>query len=256
MKRFHKIVATTLCTCAVIASMAAPAGAVQTRYYEPREVTEELLTNRTPETLIVEKMVGIVTNDAGDGTIINARDPEYSYISYSGLGFHPLDIVLTLDTYNPNTTYTDDVITRQDFRIGSLRDFCKMADAGDAFVRRFSDLPKWAQPEMREILDAEYINGGTDYAEDPDDINMYLSDIKTLLATYRMTKSSLHNQYPAAGTVTVAGDTVYVTDSTGNVWSFEGAEDWQTGDQAAMLMDDNGTETIYDDEVLQIRYVG
>ena len=65
-----------------------------------------------------------------------------------------------------------------------------------------------------------------------------------------------HNQYPAAGTVTVTGDTVYVTDSTGNVWSFEGAEDWQTGDRAAMLMDDNGTETIYDDEILQIRYVG
>lgn len=65
-----------------------------------------------------------------------------------------------------------------------------------------------------------------------------------------------HNQYPAAGTVTVTGDTVYVTDSTGNVWSFEGAEDWQTGDRAAMLMDDNGTETIYDDEILQIRYIG
>ena len=183
MRRFHKILAGTLCTCAILAGLAAHAFATNTFYLEPREVTEELLTTRTPDTLIVEKMVGVVTNDAGDGTIINARDPEYSYISYAGLGFQPLDIVLTLDTYNPNTTYTDDVITRQDFRIGSLRDFCKMADAGDAFVRRFSDLPKWAQPE---ILDAEYVNGGTDYKTDPDDINMYLSDVKTLIVTYRM----------------------------------------------------------------------
>ena len=193
MKRFRhtrKILAGALCTCAILAGMASQAFAKDIRYYDPVEVTEELLTSRTPETLIVEKVVGIVTNDAGDGTIINARDPEYSYISYSGLGFDPLDIVLTLETYNPNTQYTDDVITRQDFRIGSLRDFCKMAFAKDAFIRRFDELPKWAKPEMREILDAEYINGGTDYETDPDDINMYMSDIKTLIVTWRMVKDN------------------------------------------------------------------
>lgn len=257
----RKILAGALCTCAIMASLTAHAFAAETVYLEPREVTEELLTTRTPDTVIVEKVVGIVANDAGDGTIINARDPEYSYISYSGLGFQPLDIILSLETYNPNTTYTDDVITRQDFRIGSLRDFVAAPSltgiVEDAFIRRFEELPRWAQPEMREILDAEYVNGGTDYAEDPDDINMYMSDIKTLLATFRMTSGSRHNQYPAAGTVSeIRDDTVYVTDSTGNIWSFDGAEDWQTGDQATMLMDDNGTETIYDDEILQVRYVG
>ena len=190
MKRFHKILAGTLCACAILAGLAAHAFATDTLYLEPREVTEELLTSRTPDTLIVEKMVGIVTNASGDGTIINARDPEYSYISYRGLGFDPLDIVLTLDTYNPDTQYTDDVIVRQDFRIGSLRDFCAPVKASDEYIRRFADLPKWAQPEMREILDAEYVNGGTDYETDPDDINMYLSDVKTLIVTWRMIKDN------------------------------------------------------------------
>lgn len=193
MKRFHhtrKILAGALCACAILAGMASQAFAVNVRYCDPVEVTEELLTTRTPETLIVEKMVGIVTNASGDGTIINARDPEYSYISYAGLSFEPMDIILTLDTYNPDTQYTDDVITRQDFRIGSLRDFCKLAATKDAFIRRFDELPKWAQPEMREILDAEYINGGTAYDEDPDDINMYMSDIKTLIVTYRMIRDN------------------------------------------------------------------
>ena len=188
MKRFHKILAGALCACAILAGMASQASAQDVKYYEPNEITEELLTTRTPDTLIVEKMVGIVLDDAGNGTIINARDPEYSYISYAGLGFEPLDIVLTLDTYNPDTQYTDDVIIRQDFRIGSLRDFCKMAFTKDAFIRRFDELPRWAQPEMREILDAEYVNGGTAYDEDPDDINMYMSDIKTLIVTWRMIK--------------------------------------------------------------------
>ena len=192
MKRFHKILAGALCACAILAGMASQASAQDVKYYEPNEITEELLTTRTPDTLIVEKMVGVVLNDDGNGTIINARDPEYSYISYRGLGFEPLDIVLTLDTYNPDTQYTDDVIIRQDFRIGSLRDFVKVPTAGlgDAFVRRFSDLPKWAQPEMREILDREYINGGTAYDEDPDDINMYMSDVKTLIVTWRMVKDN------------------------------------------------------------------
>ena len=125
MRRFHhtrKILAGALCTCAVLAGMASQASAQEIRYYDPVDVTEELLITRTPETLIVEKMLGIVLDASGNGTIINANDPEYNYISYSGLGFNPLDIILTLDTYNPDTIFTDDVIIRRDFRIGSLLD--------------------------------------------------------------------------------------------------------------------------------------
>lgn len=62
--------------------------------------------------------------------------------------------------------------------------------------------------------------------------------------------------YPSGGIVEVIDDTVYITDSTGNVWSFYGSEDWQTGDYAAMIMDNNGTDTIYDDVILQVCYIG
>lgn len=51
-----------------------------------------------------------------------------------------------------------------------------------------------------------------------------------------------------------AADLVTVTDCNGFVWTFYGVEDWQPGDCAALLMYDNGTETIYDDEVISARY--
>jgi hypothetical protein len=49
---------------------------------------------------------------------------------------------------------------------------------------------------------------------------------------------------------------IAIEDFTGNVWEWEGAEDWQEGDIAAMIMDDNGTESIFDDIILDIQYCG
>lgn len=65
--------------------------------------------------------------------------------------------------------------------------------------------------------------------------------------------------YPMSGIVTEVNhqeDHVIVTDSTGNKWEFNGIEDWQEGDIAAMVMDDNGTEEIYDDKIINIHYIG
>lgn len=50
------------------------------------------------------------------------------------------------------------------------------------------------------------------------------------------------------------GDTVTVEDGTGNRWQFYGVEDWQIGDCASLLMWDNGTDLIFDDEVHNARY--
>lgn len=61
-----------------------------------------------------------------------------------------------------------------------------LKELGDQWIERFDDLPDWAKPTMREILDKQFINGGTDYAVDPDDINMFLSDIKTIIVNKRM----------------------------------------------------------------------
>ncbi len=54
---------------------------------------------------------------------------------------------------------------------------------GDTFIETFDQLPAWAKPEMQEMLKLGLINGGT--AEQPDDINMLLSDIRIAIVAYR-----------------------------------------------------------------------
>ena len=51
-----------------------------------------------------------------------------------------------------------------------------------------------------------------------------------------------------------AQDIVTVEDSVGNLWEFYGAEDWEIGDCASMVMDDMGTDRIYDDEIVSAQY--
>lgn len=63
-----------------------------------------------------------------------------------------------------------------------------LAELGDKYITRFDELPEWAKADMRELLDEQIINGGTDYATDPDDINMFLSDIKAVILCKRMMK--------------------------------------------------------------------
>ena len=51
-------------------------------------------------------------------------------------------------------------------------------------------------------------------------------------------------------------NTVTVENATGFTWCFSGTEDWELGDVAALVMDDNGTEIIFDDEIVSVRYSG
>lgn len=64
---------------------------------------------------------------------------------------------------------------------------------GDKYIKKFDELPNWAKKEFREILDKKYVDGGTDYEVDPDDINMYLSDIKSIIVANRMIKDCMKN---------------------------------------------------------------
>ena len=45
-----------------------------------------------------------------------------------------------------------------------------------------------------------------------------------------------------------------VEDTTGNLWSFNGAEDWEINDTCALIMDDNSTKDIRDDIIISTRY--
>lgn len=51
-------------------------------------------------------------------------------------------------------------------------------------------------------------------------------------------------------------DTMTLIDFNGWMWDVCGAEDFETGDVVGAIMDDMGTEIIYDDEVQCIRYCG
>ena len=49
-------------------------------------------------------------------------------------------------------------------------------------------------------------------------------------------------------------DLVVCQDSVGHIWEFYGAEDWEPGDCTALVMDDNGTESVVDDTIVSARY--
>lgn len=51
-------------------------------------------------------------------------------------------------------------------------------------------------------------------------------------------------------------DVVTVEDFNGNLWEFSGVEDWQEGDICSLIMYDNGTRIIYDDQIIKAHYNG
>ena len=49
-------------------------------------------------------------------------------------------------------------------------------------------------------------------------------------------------------------DVVTCEDCNGNLWEFYGVEDWEVEDGVSLLMNDKGTETIFDDEIISARF--
>lgn len=49
---------------------------------------------------------------------------------------------------------------------------------------------------------------------------------------------------------------ITIVDNSGNAWEWEGVEDWQENDIAVMMMNNNGTEKITDDIIMNIKYTG
>ena len=47
-------------------------------------------------------------------------------------------------------------------------------------------------------------------------------------------------------------DLVMCEDTNGEMWCFEGADEWTEEDEIILLMNDNSTEDIYDDEVIDV----
>lgn len=78
---------------------------------------------------------------------------------------------------------------------------------------------------------------------------------KTICQLYNANQQK--HLYPLTTTVTeVNNDIVTVEDSNGNLWSFNGAEDWEINDSCALIMNDNNTKDIRDDVIISTRYQG
>lgn len=63
--------------------------------------------------------------------------------------------------------------------------------------------------------------------------------------------------YPLTTIVTgvdLKNNTIYVTDKSGFVWGFYGAEEWRINDFCSLIMNDNGTEEIFDDTIIEVRH--
>ena len=74
-----------------------------------------------------------------------------------------------------------------------------------------------------------------------------------------MTLISMFGLYPKTCVVTDVNyvtDTVQIEDFNGEIWEFHGCEDWVEDDICSVIMYDNGTEIIYDDVILSVRYSG
>ena len=71
---------------------------------------------------------------------------------------------------------------------------------------------------------------------------------------YRKSKGELYPQTTIV--VKVYNDVVTLQDFNGNLWEFTGAEDWQVGDICSCIMNNNGTENIFDDEIIKVEYDG
>lgn len=79
------------------------------------------------------------------------------------------------------------------------------------------------------------------------------------VTTFRTNAIDIENYYPRTAIVysfDTKSDTVKVIDFAGEMWEFTEIDDWMIGDIVSMMMYDNNTSLIYDDEIVEIRYSG
>ena len=86
-----------------------------------------------------------------------------------------------------------------------------------------------------------------------------LTAIALILILTAIALTAFADVYPMTAKVVEVNydeDTVTVETFTGFLFSFEGCEDWAEGDCASLIMDDNGTEKIFDDMIVMAQYGG
>lgn len=88
--------------------------------------------------------------------------------------------------------------------------------------------------------------------------------MKKLIITALLSASLLgafdnSKEYPTCGkivSVNYETDVAVFEDFNGFQWGFYGVEDWMVGDTIAVIMNDQGTPTIFDDVIVDAKYCG
>ena len=88
-----------------------------TKVIDCNDLTEEMLTTRTEHNVMyIERIIGKVTDNEKNGTVLNPPEDGGYYISYASVENAEIgDIIITYCVYNPFSNYDDDVIERWDF---------------------------------------------------------------------------------------------------------------------------------------------
>lgn len=84
--------------------------------------------------------------------------------------------------------------------------------------------------------------------------------VLALTASVRLATSERRSDfYPETAIVrevSATTDLVVVETSTGNLFAFRGAEDWEKGDAVSLIMDSRATDMVEDDEIVSTKYAG
>mgnify|MGYP006928590131 CR=1 FL=1 len=83
------------------------------------KLTENMLihrSNKKRHIMYIERIIGRVTDNKGNGKVLNPPKDGGYYISYASVkGARKGDLIITYCVYNPYSNYDDDVIERWDF---------------------------------------------------------------------------------------------------------------------------------------------
>ena len=77
-----------------------------------------------------------------------------------------------------------------------------------------------------------------------------------LIALCGVATAELYPETARVVEVDYIADTVTVETFNGFLFVFEGCEDYTVGDGVALIMEDNGTEKVFDDEIVIAQYCG
>ncbi len=126
--RIKKVLLATLATLTVIGNTtSAPVNATEyteevkaapmVKIIDCNDLTEEMLTTRKDHNVMyIERIIGKVTDNEKNGTVLNPPVDGGYYISYASVkGARKGDLIITYCVYNPYSNWDDDVIERWDF---------------------------------------------------------------------------------------------------------------------------------------------